>query len=86
MVDDVCALRKGMIAELETVNDYKELMKDCTDHDVKRLFESIIGEELVHVGEFQYMIEKLCSFSKEKVQEGMKEAEEFTSADMLSEF
>lgn len=85
-MDDVCALRKGMIAELDTVNQYKELMKDCKDPEVKRLFESIIGEELVHVGEFQYMVEKLCSFSKEKIQEGKEEAEAFTSGDMLSEF
>lgn len=74
MNQDIIALRKGMIAELETVNEYTKLLNECTDEGTKALFKSIINEELVHVGEFQYGIDRLCNCQKTNIEKGISEA------------
>ena len=51
---DICCLREGLIGELETINEYNKLKSKCTDARVIKLFESIIDEEKVHVGEFTH--------------------------------
>lgn len=76
MNKNVCALRRGMIAELETVNEYAKLMADCDDEATKKIFKSIIEEELIHVGEFEAGIDRLCSLQKEKILEGLVEVHE----------
>jgi len=73
---DVCMLRKGLIAEEETIIEYKKMMDMCETADAKKLFEDIIWEEEVHAGEFRYLIEKLCPTSMEKFEEGKREASE----------
>lgn len=76
MNKNVCALRKGMIAELDTVNEYLKLMHECDDEITKKIFKSIIEEELIHVGEFEAGIDRLCPTQKDKIMEGMIEANE----------
>ena len=73
---DICSLREGLIGELETINEYNKLKMKCTDARVIKLFESIIDEEKVHVGEFTRAIHKLCPYTEGKEMEGMKEAED----------
>lgn len=75
MIIDIINLRKGMIAELDTVNVYTQLMEECKDAKVKELFADIIKEELVHVGEFQRGIDSLCPIQRECIEEGIEEAE-----------
>lgn len=73
---DICCLREGLIGELETINEYNKLKSKCTDARVIKLFESIIDEEKVHVGEFIQAIHMLCPYTEGKEREGMKEAED----------
>lgn len=73
---DICCLREGLIGELETINEYNKLKSKCTDARVIKLFESIIDEEKVHVGEFTRAIHMLCPYTEVKEMEGMKEAED----------
>ena len=73
---DICCLREGLIGELETINEYNKLKLKCTDARVIKLFESIIDEEKVHVGEFTQAIHMLCPYTEGKEREGMKESED----------
>ena len=73
---DICCLREGLIGELETINEYNKLKSKCTDARVIKLFESIIDEEKVHVGEFTHAIHMLCPNTELKEMEGMREAED----------
>lgn len=73
---DVCLLRKGLIGELETINTYRKLLLEAESEDVKKVFTSIIEEEMVHCGEFRAMIERLCSTTAMKEKEGFKEVDE----------
>lgn len=82
-MSDVCLLRKGMIGELETINTYKKLLDEATDAKTKKLFESIIEEEMVHVGEFQYLINYYCDLNRAKVAEGEEEARAMYMESML---
>lgn len=72
---DICCLREGLIGELETINEYNKLKSKCKDARVIKLFESIIDEEKVHVGEFTRAIHMLCPSTEGKEWEGMREAE-----------
>lgn len=71
---DVINLRKGMIAELDTVNEYVKMMDECTDEHAKEVFKSIIEEELVHVGEFEEAINRICPIQQIKITDGIMEA------------
>ena len=74
MSKDACFMRQGMIDELDTVNKYRKMMLECESPECKKVFASIIEEEMVHVGEFQFMLEHLCSMSEDKINEGKEEA------------
>ena len=73
---DVCMLRKGMIAEEDTIVQYKKMMDQCETAEAKKLFEDIIWEEARHSAEFRYLIEKMCPRSAEEYRKGEQEAAE----------
>lgn len=76
MSKDACFMRQGMIDELDTVNKYRKMMLECESPECKKLFASIIEEEMVHVGEFQFMLEHICTMSADKIIAGKEEARE----------
>lgn len=82
---DICLLRKGMIAELETVNDYRKMQEECESEEAKQIFADIIDEELIHVGEFMATIDRLCPHQDQKISEGKKEAVEKLSNSLLAD-
>lgn len=76
---DICYLRQGLIDELETINNYRKLQSLCKTEDAKKLFEEIIGDEMVHCGNFQYLIHLLCPTTAAKEIEGVNEANQLIS-------
>lgn len=71
----ICALRKGQIAELETINEYRKLQACCKDNEkAYKIFDEIIDDELNHVGNFEEIIAILCPKTQEKINKGKIEA------------
>jgi len=73
---DTQILRLGMIAELDAVNLYNKLAVIATSQDVKTLMLDVSGEEKVHAGEFETLMEQLDPDYEEKEEEGEGEVED----------
>lgn len=71
--------RISMIAELDAVNLYEKLALLATDKDLVEILKDIANEEKVHVGEFEYLLEKLDPEWEEYEDEGEEEAEDKTN-------
>jgi rubrerythrin len=75
---DMEIMRWGMMAELDAVNFYEQLMAAAQSPDVKKVLKDIAKEEKTHLAEFRTMLNRL---DKEQVTEdarGEKEIEELT--------
>ncbi len=70
------ALRTGVIAELDAVNQYSIIAEATMDEPIKKIITDIMHEEQVHVGEFMKLIEKVCSCETDKYEQGKQEAAE----------
>jgi rubrerythrin len=76
---DVAIARLAMIAELDAVNLYEQMIQYVTDADLKTILQDIANEEKVHSGEFEYILSDLDPQWEEFEDEGEEEAEEKTT-------
>jgi len=72
-------LRMAIIAELDASNLYEQMSEIAIHPAVKKLLLDISKEEKVHVGEFEFLLERLDPEHEESEEEGKEEAEELTS-------
>lgn len=70
--------RISMISELDAVNLYESLALQATDKDLIDILKDIANEEKVHVGEFEYILEKLDPQWDEYEDEGEEEVKDKT--------
>lgn len=66
-------LRLGIIAELDAVSLYEQLVAMTQNRNIKRILLDIAKEEKTHVGEFQAMLLKLDKEQVRELEEGKKE-------------
>lgn len=71
-------LRVGIIAELDAVSLYEQLMAMTQNKDIKKILLDIAKEEKTHVGEFQAMLLKLDKEQMKELEEGKREVEKLT--------
>lgn len=70
------ALRFLASAEVEAVELYSKISQATTDEKVKKVIESVLAEEKIHVGEFIQALFYLDPEEKKFYTKGMGEAEE----------
>jgi rubrerythrin len=75
---DAAIARLAMVAELDAANLYEQMIPQATDKDLKEILQDIANEEKVHVGEFEYILEKVDPQWDEYEDEGEEEAEDKT--------
>jgi len=75
---DIAIARLAMIAELDAVNLYEQMIQYVTDADLKTILQDIANEEKVHSSEFEYILSDLDPQWEEFEDEGEEEAEEKT--------
>lgn len=68
------AVRLDIAAEEEAVHLYKAQADACSDERARELLISIANEEIVHVGEFQKLLEELSPEEVELINKGKAEA------------
>jgi len=71
-------LRVGILAELDAVNLYEQMVAMTDDTNIKKILLDIAKEEKTHVGEFQALLLKLDGEQKEELEKGKKEVDELT--------
>ena len=70
-IDISSLLRIGVEAEMNTLTFYKKIASLIgPDNPAYELFQHIIEEEMVHVGEFEEMAERYNEKYREKINEG----------------
>lgn len=75
---DMAILRLSMIAELDASNLYERMADLSADENVRKVLLDISGEEKVHAGEFETLLEEIDPDYEEKEEEGEKEVEDLT--------
>jgi len=55
---DIQKLRKVMMEELETINQYEQMRDNTKDKDIKKMLDYIIEEEEEHFNMAQNMLDK----------------------------
>ena len=71
-------LRAGIIAELDAINLYEQMVAMTQRKDIKAILMDIAKEEKTHVGEFQTLLLRLDKEQERELEEGRKEVEEIT--------
>jgi len=69
-------LRAGMIAELDAVSFYEQLVAMTDNKDVKKVLLDIAREEKAHIAEFETMLFKLDPEQVKEHTKGREEIEE----------
>lgn len=69
-------LRVGIIAELDAVNLYEQMVAMTENENIKKILLDIAKEEKTHVGEFQALLLKMDKEQEKELEEGRKEVEE----------
>lgn len=69
-------LRVGMIAELDAVSLYEQLVVMTEDEDIKKVLLDIAKEEKTHIGEFQALLLERDKEQAKELEEGKKEVKE----------
>jgi len=69
-------LRAALIAELDAINLYEEMVALTESKDIKIVLLDVAKEEKEHVGEFQTLLLKYDQQQVEEMEEGRKEVEE----------
>jgi len=73
----ISAIRQAIIAEQDAIILYNTYANSTTNEDAKKIFSDIAEEEIVHVGEFQELLEKVGGKEEEeKLDEGKDEVKE----------
>lgn len=69
-------LRAGIIAELDAINLYEQLVVHATSEAVKNVLMDIVKEEKTHVGEFQELLLRLDNEQLEELAHAREEVDE----------
>ena len=69
-------LRIGIIAELDAINLYEQLLKMVNDEKLRKVFLDIIKEEKTHVGEFLSILLEIDDEQRIELKRGEKEVKE----------
>lgn len=69
-------LRLGMIAELDAISLYEQLVAKTGNKKIKKILLDIAKEEKTHVGEFQALLLELDKEQVQELENGKKEVEE----------
>ncbi|MFA4930538.1 MAG: ferritin family protein [Patescibacteria group bacterium] len=73
---DVNLLRAAIIAELDAINLYEQMVAMTRDEHMKKVFLAVAKEEKEHVGEFQAMLLERDAEQVQEMAEGKEEVEE----------
>jgi len=73
---DMAILRLSIIAELDAASLYEKLSLLTDNEDLKKVLLDVSNEEKVHVGEFQYLLDRIDEEYQAKEEEGQEEAKE----------
>ena len=71
-------LRLGMIAELDAVNLYEQLVEKTKSNKIKAALLDIAKEEKTHMGEFQALLLELDKEQVEELKKGKKEVDDLS--------
>jgi len=71
-------LRAGMIAELDAVSFYEQMVEMTDKEDIKKVLMDIAKEEKTHIGEFETLLLKYDTRQAKEIEEGRKEVKELT--------
>ena len=71
--DTLQKARQDLIGEIEAVIEYDTHIHSTNDVVAKKVWQSILNEELVHVGELLALINYLDPSQKEHVEKGLSE-------------
>jgi len=71
-------LRAGMIAELDAVSFYEQMVEMTESEDIKKVLLDIAKEEKTHMGEFETLLLKIDKEQVEETKKGKEEVEELT--------
>lgn len=69
-------LRVAVIAELDAISLYEQLVAATKNEDIKKILLDVAREEKTHVGEFQTLLMKEDKEQVEEWEEGKEEVEE----------
>jgi len=69
-------LRAGMIAELDAINFYEQMVALTDSENIRKVLLDIAREEKAHVGEFEALLLKEDQEQAKESAEGKKEVEE----------
>jgi rubrerythrin len=69
-------LRTGVIAELDAINLYEQMVAMAKNNDLKKILLDIAKEEKTHVGEFLTLLLKKDREQGVELEQGRKEIEE----------
>ena len=67
-------IRFAIAAEYEAIQLYQQIANSTKDKDTKKIMTDVAKEELVHVGEFQQLLNSLSPDDKKLSKEGQEEA------------
>ncbi len=73
------AIRFSIASEYEAIQLYEQLRDSTNDESCKKILEEVAEDERVHVGNFQYILEKLSPDDKSAIREGFEEAKDILS-------
>ncbi len=71
-------LRAGILAELDAINLYEQMVGMTQDGKIKKILLDVAREEKAHVGEFQALLLKIDEEQVKELEKGEKEVEELT--------
>jgi len=69
-------LRVGIIAELDAVSLYEQMVAMTENENIRKMLLDIAKEEKTHVGEFQTLLLREDAEQAKELEEGKKEVEE----------
>jgi rubrerythrin len=69
-------LRAGIIAELDAINLYEQMVAMTAREDIRKILLDIAREEKTHVGEFQSLLLELDKKQEKELEEGSEEVRE----------
>jgi len=72
-------LRAGIIAELDAINLYEQMVAIAENAEIKRILLDIAKEEKTHVGEFQALLLTNDKEQEKELEEGKKEVKELSN-------
>ena len=68
-------VRKGIIAELQAIDQYEELARQAKSEKIRKVFLDIAKEEKTHAGEFQALLLEIDPEFGVELQNGAEEVE-----------